>query len=70
MYMSKEYPEELEFLEKLNDTDRKIFSKLTEEEKQRAITENKIAHEEEEIRRDNEQMNQLTDRIASKSFQG
>ncbi len=68
--MSKEFPKELEFLDKLNDTDRKIFSKLTEEEKQRAITENKIAQEEEEIRGDNEQMNQLTDRIASKSFQG
>jgi len=67
---NKEFPEELEFLEKLNETDREIFSKMTKEEKQRAVTENKIAHEEEKMRRDNEQMNQLTDRIASKSFQG
>lgn len=68
--MNKKYPEELEFLGKLNDTDRKIFSQMTEEEKQIAITENKIAQEEENMRRDNEQMSQLTDRIASKSFQG
>lgn len=68
--MGKKFPEELEFLEKLDDTDRKIFFQKTEEEKQRAVTENKIAHEEEKMRRDNEKMNQLTDRIASKSFQG
>ena len=67
--MKKEISEDYAFLEKLNSVDRAIFKNLTEEEKRMAVTENKLAHQEEKMRRDNEQENQLTDRIASKSFQ-
>lgn len=67
--MKKESSDDFAFLEKLNAVDKAIFKNLTEEQKRMAVTENKLAHEEEKLRRDNEQTNQLTDRIASKSFQ-
>ena len=68
--MGEELPEELNFLEKLNRGDRERFYQKTEEQKKRAVTENKIAKEEEELRHADAAPNQLTDRIASKSFQG
>lgn len=67
--MKKEGSDDYAFLEKLNSVDKAIFKDLSEEEKRMAVTENKLAHQEEKLRRDNEQTNQLTDRIASKSFQ-
>lgn len=68
--MEKAIPEELDFLEKLNAEDRERFFNMTEEEKRLTISENKLAHAEEKVREENAEMNQLTDRIASKSFQG
>ncbi len=43
---------------------------MTEEEKKITISENKLAHAEEKVREEDAEMNQLVDRIASKSFQG
>lgn len=68
--MGKDFPKELDFLEKLNREDRERFFNMTEEEKRTVITENKLAHEEQRIQEENAEMNQLVDRIASKSFQG
>ena len=68
--MEKAIPEELDFLEKLNTEDRERFFNMTEEEKRLTLSENKLAHAEEKVREENAEMNQLTDRIASKSFQG
>lgn len=68
--MAKDLPKELDFLEKLNREDRERFFNMTEEEKRTVITENKLAHAEQRIQEENAEMNQLVDRIASKSFQG
>ncbi|MCI8563266.1 MAG: hypothetical protein HFH69_07075 [Lachnospiraceae bacterium] len=63
-------PEELDFLKKLNSEDKQRFMNMTAEQKRNAVTENMLAHEEERKRQENADMNQLVDRIASKSFQG
>lgn len=68
--MSKKLPEELDFLEKLDKEDKERFFNMTDEEKKMVITENKLAHAEAKIQEENASMSQLTDRIASKSFQG
>lgn len=66
----KDLPQELDFLKKLDNEDKKRFYNMTDEEKRNAITENMLAHEEERKREENADMNQLVDRIASNSFQG
>lgn len=68
--MEKAIPEELDFLEKLSAEDRERFFNMTEEEKKLTISENKLAHAEVKVREENAELNQLADRIASKSFQG
>lgn len=68
--MEKALPEEVDFLEKLSTEDRERFFNMTEEEKKRAVFENKLAHAEEKVREEDAEMSQLVDRIASKSFQG
>lgn len=68
--MEKNLPEELDFLKKLNQEDRERFYNMTAEEKRNAITENKLAHEEQKLEAEDAKMSQLVDRIASKSFQG
>ena len=68
--MEKAIPEELDFLEKLNTEDRERFFNMTEEEKRLTISENKLEKKKKKVREENAEMNQLTDRIASKSFQG
>lgn len=68
--MEKALPEELDFLEKLDAADRERFFNMTEEKKKKAIFENKLAHAEEKVREEGGEMSQLTDRLASKSFQG
>ena len=67
--MEKAIPEELDFLEKLSAEDRERFFNMTEEKKL-TISENKLAHAEAKVREENAELNQLADRIASKSFQG
>lgn len=66
----KDLPQELDFLKKLDNEDKKRFYNMTDEEKRNAITENMLAHEEERKREENADMNQLVDRLASNSFQG
>ncbi|HBI61296.1 MAG TPA: hypothetical protein DDY31_08815 [Lachnospiraceae bacterium] len=66
----KNLPEELDFLNELDNEDRKRFFNMTAEEKRNAVTENMLAHEEERKREENADMNQLVDRLASNSFQG
>lgn len=68
--MDKNMSDDLDFLKKLNKKDREIFSNMTDEEKKMAITENRLAKEEAKIQEENADTSQLTDRIASKSFQG
>lgn len=68
--MGKKLPEELDFLDKLDDKDRAHFYNMTEEEKKKVIFENKLAHAEEKVQAEDGEMSQLVDRIASKSFQG
>lgn len=66
----KNLPEKLDFLNELDNEDRKRFFNMTAEEKRNAVTENMLAHEEERKREENADMNQLVDRLASNSFQG
>jgi hypothetical protein len=68
--MRKDVPKDLDFLEKLNQQDRERFYHMTAEQRRETITENKLAHEEEKLEEENAAMSQLTDRIASKNFQG
>ena len=68
--MERTLPEEVDFLEKLDAADRDRFFNMTEEKKKKVIFENKLALAEEKVREQNGEMSQLTDRIASKSFQG
>lgn len=67
---SKGLPEELDFLEKLDQADREHFFNMTKEEQEKTIFENRLAHAEARVREENAEMNQLVDRLASKSFQG
>ncbi len=67
--MEKNLPDDLDFLEKLNEEDRQRFFNMSEEEQRRVITENRIFHEEQRRQEENATMNQLVDRIATDSFQ-
>lgn len=60
----------MDFMNLLDEEDRETFQEKTKEAKERAITENKLAKEEKELMENNQGVNQLVDRIASKSFQG
>lgn len=68
--MKQKYPEDLEFMEELSQEEREYFLNQPKEIQEKAIQENKVAEQEEKLREQNSWVNQLTDRIASKSFQG
>lgn len=68
--MKSKYPEDLEFMEELSQEEREHFLNQSEEIQKKAVQENKVAEQEEKLREQNSWVNQLTDRIASKSFQG
>ena len=70
LIMHQQHSNDLDFLEKLNDTDRQIFNNKTQKEKEKAITENRLAKAEEKLDKEGLELGQLTDRIATKSFQG
>ncbi len=68
--MKQKYKGDMDFMNLLDQEDRETFQEKTKEAKERAITENKLAKEERELTEHNADVNQLVDRIASKSFQG
>lgn len=68
--MKQKYPKDLEFMEELSPKEREHFLNQPEEIQEKAVQENKVAEQEEKLREQNSWVNQLTDRIASKSFQG
>ncbi|MDO4166720.1 MAG: hypothetical protein Q4D32_04885 [Eubacteriales bacterium] len=68
--MKQKYQGDMDFMNLLDEEDRETFQEKTKEAKERAITENKLAKEEKELMENNQGVNQLVDRIASKSFQG
>ena len=68
--MEKGVSGDLDFLNQLNQEDRQRFYRMAASEKKMTVTENKLAKEEEKLAEENADMSQLTDRIASKSFQG
>lgn len=68
--MKQKYPKDLEFMEELSQEEREYFLNQPEEIQEKAIQENKVAEQEEKLREQDSWVNQLTDRIASKSFQG
>ncbi len=68
--MKQKYPKDMEFVEELSPEEREHFLSQPEEVVENAVTENKIAEQEEKLREQDSWVNQLTDRIASESFQG
>ena len=67
--MKQKYPEDMEFMEELSPEEREYFLNQPEEVQEKAVLENKLAEQEEKLREQNSWVNQLTDRIASNSFQ-
>lgn len=68
--MAKKYHGDLDFMNLLDQEDKERFLEKPEEVQERAITENKIAKEDQKLWEKDAGMSQLVDRIASKSFQG
>lgn len=68
--MKQKYHGDMDFMNLLDKKEQKHFQKQPQETKEKAVTENKIAKQEEEFQENNHGVNQLVDRIASKSFQG
>lgn len=68
--MAKKYHGDMDFMNRLDKADRERFLAQPKEVQERAITENKIAKEDRKLLEQDAGVNQLTDRIASKSFQG
>lgn len=68
--MAKKYRGDLDFMNRLDQEDRKRFLEKPEELQERAVTENKIAKEDQKLWEKDAGTSQLADRIASKSFQG
>lgn len=68
--MGKKYHGNMDFMNLLDEEDRKRFLAKSKEDREHAITENKLAKEERELEEKDADVSQLTDRIASKSFQG
>ncbi len=68
--MKQKYPKDMEFVEELSQEEREHFLSQPKEVVENAVTENKIAEQEEKLREQDSWVNQLTDRIASESFQG
>ncbi len=68
--MAKKYHGDLDFMNLLDQEDRERFLEKSEEVQERAITENKIAKEDQKLWEKDAGISQLADRIASKSFQG
>ena len=66
---SKLKSSERNLMEKLGEDDRERFLEMTGEEKRTVLTENIINHQENRMMERDETMNQLVDRLATKSFQ-
>ncbi|MDE6568945.1 MAG: hypothetical protein K2K70_14640 [Lachnospiraceae bacterium] len=68
--MAKKYHGDMDFMNKLDKEDRERFLAQPKEVQERAVTENKLAKEEQKLWEENAGVSQLADRLASKSFQG
>lgn len=68
--MAEKYHGDMDFMNKLDKEDRKRFLAQPKEVQERAITENKLAKEEQKLWEKDAGISQLADRLASKSFQG
>lgn len=68
--MAKKYHGDMDFMNKLDKEDRERFLAQPKEVQERAITENKLAKEDQKLWENDDGMSQLVDRLASKSFQG
>ncbi len=68
--MAKKYHGDLDFMNRLDKGDRERFLAQPKEVQERAITENKLAKEDQKLLEKGAGVSQLADRIASKSFQG
>lgn len=68
--MAKKYQGDMDFMNLLDEEDKARFLAKSNEEKEHAVTENKVAKEEQKLWEKDAGVSQLTDRIASKSFQG
>lgn len=68
--MAKKYHGDLDFMNRLDKEDRERFLAQPKEVQERAITENKLAKEDQKLWEKDAGVSQLVDRLASKSFQG
>lgn len=68
--MAKKYHGDMDFMNLLDQEDRARFLAKSKQEKEHAITENKLAKEEQKLLDKDAGVSQLADRLASKSFQG
>lgn len=68
--MAKKYHGDMDFMNKLDKEDRERFLAQPKEVQERAITENKLAKEDQKLWEKDAGVSQLVDRLASKSFQG
>lgn len=67
--MAEKYHGDMDFMNHLDKEDRRRFLKQPKEVQERAVTQNKIAKEDEKLCEEDAGISQLADRIASKSFQ-
>lgn len=68
--MAKKFYGDMDFMNKLDKEDRERFFAQPKEVQERAVTENKLAKEEQKLCEKDAGISQLADRLASKSFQG
>ena len=68
--MAKKYHGDMDFMNRLDKADRERFLAQPKEVQERAITENKLAKEEQKLLEKDAGISQLADRLATKSFQG
>ena len=67
--MAEKYHGDMDFMNHLDKEDRRRFLAQPKEVQERAITQNKIAKEDQKLWEEDAGISQLADRIASKSFQ-
>lgn len=68
--MAKKYHGDMDFMNQLDKEDQERFLAQPKEVQERAITENKLAKEDQKLLEKDAGVSQLVDRLASKSFQG
>lgn len=67
--MAEKYHGDMDFMNHLDEEDRRRFLARPKEVQERAVTQNKIAKEDQKLWEEDAGISQLADRIASKSFQ-